>query len=199
VQNAIGRLALADLATTTIMTVNVSQATVDALDIWLETSPHQDGAVRTRLRRLVPAITGFAVGTLAGAVGIVSYSFAVMAVPIAVILALVWLLSRRRTDPPHPSRANLILLRNDDDGPTRGRGGAIFPHRADQPGDIGSMHLQRCGPTAELGIAAASRFARIRCFDGVHDIFQFDPPPPMRRSVSNRSGESLTIIVKNSR
>jgi hypothetical protein len=59
------------------------------------------------------------------------------------------------------------------------------------------MHVQRCRAAAELGIAAPSRLARIRGFDGVHDmVVQLGPPAPTMRSFTNRSGKSLTIAVE---
>lgn len=88
VQNAIGRLAIAHLAATTVMTVNVAQVTIDALDTWLGTAPQNGQASKARLRRMVPAILGFALGALAGAFGVAWHSFACMAVPIAVLFAL---------------------------------------------------------------------------------------------------------------
>ena len=92
VQNAIGRLAIAHLATTTVMTVNVAQATIDALDICLGTAPDQAKPAKARLWRMAPAIGSFALGALAGAFGFALYAFACIAVPILVLLALFALL-----------------------------------------------------------------------------------------------------------
>ncbi len=92
VQNAIGRLAIAHLATTTVMTVNVAQATIDALDIWLGTAPDHGKPARARLWRMAPAIGSFGIGALAGAFGFALYAFICAAVPILVLLALFALL-----------------------------------------------------------------------------------------------------------
>ncbi|QIB34657.1 YoaK family protein [Ancylobacter pratisalsi] len=92
VQNAIGRLSIAHLATTTVMTVNVAQATIDALDIWLGTAADQGKPARARLWRMAPAIGSFAVGALAGAFGFALFAFACVAVPIVALLALFALL-----------------------------------------------------------------------------------------------------------
>lgn len=88
VQNAIGRLAIAHLATTTVMTVNVAQATIDALDVLLGTAADQGKPARARLWRMVPPIGSFAVGALAGAFGFALFGFACVAVPIVVLLTL---------------------------------------------------------------------------------------------------------------
>lgn len=97
VQNAIGRLAIAHLATTTVMTVNVAQATIDALDFLLATTADQGNPARARLWRMVPAIGSFTVGALAGAFGFALFAFACVAVPIVVLLGLFALLGTGAT------------------------------------------------------------------------------------------------------
>jgi uncharacterized membrane protein YoaK (UPF0700 family) len=92
VQNAIGRLTIAHLATTTVMTVNVAQATIDALDIWLGTVADQGNPAKGRLWRMAPAIGSFALGALAGAFGFALFAFACIAMPILVLLTLFALL-----------------------------------------------------------------------------------------------------------
>ncbi|WP_197027194.1 DUF1275 family protein [Methylopila sp. 73B] len=96
VQNAIGRLAISHLAATTVMTVNVAQATIDALDIWLGAAPDHGRASRARLWRMAPAIGSFTVGAFAGAFGFALYGFACVAVPIFVLLALFALLGQQK-------------------------------------------------------------------------------------------------------
>lgn len=92
VQNAIGRLAIAHLVATTVMTVNVAQATIDTLDIWLGAAPDHGRPSRARLWRMAPAIGSFALGALTGAFGFVLYAFACVAIPILVLLVLFALL-----------------------------------------------------------------------------------------------------------
>ena len=92
VQNAIGRLAIAHLATTTVMTVNVAQVTIDALDIWLGAAADHGKPAKARLWRMAPAIGSFTLGAITGAFGFALYAFACVAVPIVVLLALFGLL-----------------------------------------------------------------------------------------------------------
>lgn len=91
-QNAIGRLGLPHLAATTVMTVNVTQAVIDLVD-WARGAVAPDGAARTRMRRMLPAVLAFAVGALAGAFGVAAWSFACLAIPIVALCALMVLLS----------------------------------------------------------------------------------------------------------
>lgn len=90
-QNAIGRLGLPHLAATTVMTVNVTQAVIDLVD-WARGAVAPDGAARTRMRRMLPAVLAFAVGALAGAFGVAAWSFACLLIPIVALCALMVLL-----------------------------------------------------------------------------------------------------------
>lgn len=94
VQNAIGRLAIAHLATTTVMTVNVAQLTIDALDICLGRAADLGKPAKARLWRMAPAIGSFAVGALAGAFGFALAAFACIAIPIVMLVALFALLRK---------------------------------------------------------------------------------------------------------
>ena len=86
VQNAVGRLALPHLAATTVMTVNVTQAVIDAVDLCRNRGAEQ---AATRLRRMLPAIVAFAVGALAGAFGVAAWSFWCLLVPVLALVGLV--------------------------------------------------------------------------------------------------------------
>ena len=88
VQNAIGRLSLGHLAPTTVMTVSVSQAVIDAMDLILKTSGNAAPA-RARLLRLLSAIATFAAGALCGAYGIAYLAFGCVALPIMVLIGLI--------------------------------------------------------------------------------------------------------------
>ncbi|KQP95509.1 YoaK family protein [Methylobacterium sp. Leaf117] len=90
VQNAIGRLGLAHLAATTVMTVNITQAVIDLVD-WARGAVPPDGPARGRLRRMVPAVLAFAIGALAGAFGVAAWSFGCLAIPIAALIGLMLL------------------------------------------------------------------------------------------------------------
>ncbi|MCJ2128247.1 YoaK family protein [Methylobacterium sp. E-045] len=87
VQNAIGRLSLGHLAPTTVMTVSVSQAVIDATDLALGTAGNP-AQTRARFLRVLPAIVAFAAGALCGAFGIAHLAFACITLPIVVLLVL---------------------------------------------------------------------------------------------------------------
>ncbi|AWN44415.1 YoaK family protein [Methylobacterium durans] len=93
VQNAIARLALAHLAATTVMTVNVTQAVIDAVDL-LRLGTGGAGAARGRIGRMLPAILAFAIGAIAGAFGVAHLSFACLALPILVLAILIPVVGR---------------------------------------------------------------------------------------------------------
>ena len=88
VQNAIGRLSLGHLAPTTVMTVSVSQAVIDATDLALRISGNP-AQTRARLLRVLPAIAAFAAGALFGAFGIAYLAFGCIALPIAILISLI--------------------------------------------------------------------------------------------------------------
>ncbi|KAB1076837.1 DUF1275 domain-containing protein [Methylobacterium soli] len=91
VQNAIARLSLAHLAATTVMTVNVTQAVIDAVDL-LRLGSRAGGpaaAARGRLGRMLPAVAAFALGAIAGAFGVAALSFGCLVLPIAVLAGLI--------------------------------------------------------------------------------------------------------------
>lgn len=87
-QNAVGRLSLGHLAPTTVMTVSVSQAVIDATDLALKTAGNP-AQTRARLLRVLPAIAAFAAGALCGAFGIAHLAFGCIALPITVLIALI--------------------------------------------------------------------------------------------------------------
>ncbi|WP_147047757.1 YoaK family protein [Methylobacterium gnaphalii] len=89
-QNAIGRLSLGHLAPTTVMTVSVSQAVIDATDLALKKAANP-AQTRARLTRVLPAIVAFAAGALCGAFGIAHLAFGSITLPIIVLIALIFL------------------------------------------------------------------------------------------------------------
>jgi len=88
VQNAIGRLGLPHLPATTVMTINVTQAVIDLVDL-ARGAVAPEGPARGRMRRMLPAVLAFAVGALAGAFGVAAWSFGCLAIPIVALGALV--------------------------------------------------------------------------------------------------------------
>ncbi|QGY00572.1 DUF1275 domain-containing protein [Methylobacterium mesophilicum SR1.6/6] len=88
VQNGIGRLCLGHLAPTTVMTVSVSQAVIDATDLTLGTAENFD-LTRTRFLSVLPAVAAFAAGALCGAFGIAHLAFGCVVLPLAVLSSLI--------------------------------------------------------------------------------------------------------------
>ncbi|AWN37490.1 YoaK family protein [Methylobacterium radiodurans] len=86
VQNALGRLCLPNLAATTVMTVNVTQAVIDAVDLALGRAA--DAGARARLRRIAPAVLAFACGALAGAFGVAYGAFWCALLPVLLLAGL---------------------------------------------------------------------------------------------------------------
>ncbi|MGX9981612.1 YoaK family protein [Methylobacterium fujisawaense] len=87
-QNAIGRLSLGHLAPTTVMTVSVSQAVIDATDLVMRTAADLD-QIRKRFLRVLPAIAAFAAGALCGAFGIAQLAFGCIFLPLGVLITLI--------------------------------------------------------------------------------------------------------------
>ena len=85
VQNAAARLVLASQAPTTVMTGNVTQLVIDAVDLARGAG---DDAIRERSAKYVGPIVSLALGAIGGAFGYVYFGFAALLLPIAVLLAL---------------------------------------------------------------------------------------------------------------
>ena len=89
IQNAVGRLHLAQLPASTVMTVNASQFAIDAVDVGLGrlTIDAREKA-RQRLRNIGIMMAAFACGALAGALGAMHLGFLVLLIPCVVLLLL---------------------------------------------------------------------------------------------------------------
>ncbi len=62
IQNAIHRTHMANTSPTTIMTGNTTQVMIDLADLLRPLAPAAAAAARARLRRMLPAVAGFALG-----------------------------------------------------------------------------------------------------------------------------------------
>jgi uncharacterized membrane protein YoaK (UPF0700 family) len=88
VQNAASRTVFASHSPTTVMTGNVTQLVIDAVDL-LGGGPEATlHPVRTRFRHFWPAVVAFAVGAACGAFGYKLTGFISLIVPIALVFAL---------------------------------------------------------------------------------------------------------------
>lgn len=87
IQNAVGRLVLAELAPTTIMTGNTTQIVIDIVEL---ASGHcsDDNAVRARLRKMIPALAAFAVGAVFGGFAYHGAGFWCVLLPVLLLVAL---------------------------------------------------------------------------------------------------------------
>jgi uncharacterized membrane protein YoaK (UPF0700 family) len=89
IQNAVGRLHLAQLPASTVMTVNAAQFAIDAVDVGLsrlESDAHRKA--RQRLQNVGRMITSFACGALSGAIGAMHLKFFVLLIPCLVLCLL---------------------------------------------------------------------------------------------------------------
>jgi uncharacterized membrane protein YoaK (UPF0700 family) len=87
IQNALSRTALADLGPTTIMTGNTTQIVIDLVDL-PTAGPEQAGPIRARLRKMLPAVAGFAAGAILGALAYAAISFWCVLLPALLLAAL---------------------------------------------------------------------------------------------------------------
>lgn len=91
IQNALMREVLVSAVPTTMMTGNITQLTIDAVQIFLpgkQSSEADVSKAKTRLLRIVPALLGFVVGAALGAYGIAHLSFWCILLPIAVVAVM---------------------------------------------------------------------------------------------------------------
>ncbi len=89
VQNAHPRLIPRASVPNTVMTGNVTQAILDALDILsASTSDSVRAAARARFKKMMPAITAFAIGAAAGAFGFRYAGFWALAAPVCALAGL---------------------------------------------------------------------------------------------------------------
>jgi len=95
VQNAVARLPLAHLVTTTVMTMNVTQAVIDTVDVCRKGRQGAEAAAK-RLARMAPAIVTFGIGAVAAPFALHFWSFPAIGIAIAV-LALVMVLPSGRS------------------------------------------------------------------------------------------------------
>jgi len=84
-QNAQGRLELSTLTPTTVMTGNVTQIVIDIVDLLLGHDAENAASARTRLRKMTPAVAGFAIGAISGAFAFHFIAFWALLVPVALL------------------------------------------------------------------------------------------------------------------
>lgn len=87
IQNGLMRLALPANAPSTVMTGNLTNATLDSLEYFLAEGEARHAA-RKKLARTVPVLSGFAVGAVAGGTSAALIHFWGLLLPCAVLLVL---------------------------------------------------------------------------------------------------------------
>jgi uncharacterized membrane protein YoaK (UPF0700 family) len=95
VQNAAARLALPALVPTTVMTGNVTQLVIDAVDALRPSSAESRAATLGRLKRFVPPILSFTFGAIFGAVAFAAASYWGLLLPLTVLAMLIVVDTRR--------------------------------------------------------------------------------------------------------
>jgi uncharacterized membrane protein YoaK (UPF0700 family) len=91
IQNVASRTVFASLAPSTVMTGNVTQTVMDAVEVALGADA---APAKTRLRKMLPPICGFAIGAIAGGLGFVRLGFWCLIAP---VLAILYVACRSRT------------------------------------------------------------------------------------------------------
>lgn len=94
IQNVASRTVFSAQAPTTVMTGNVTQTVMDAVEVayGADSAP-----AKARLKKMLPPVLGFAVGAIAGGFGFIKLGFVCLAVPLLAILYVTWASRRVRT------------------------------------------------------------------------------------------------------
>ena len=97
-QNAMMRIELASLPSTTVMTMNVTQSVIDVVTLLSQRAdPAKRDEARKRFAHMWPQILAFTVGAAAGASGFALAGFAALLVPSVLCVALGGLWQQART------------------------------------------------------------------------------------------------------
>lgn len=94
IQNVASRTVFAAHAPTTVMTGNVTQTVMDAVEVALGADA---APAKARLRKMLPPVCGFAVGAVAGGLGFVHAGFWCLLVPLLAVAGVAWLYRRGST------------------------------------------------------------------------------------------------------
>jgi uncharacterized membrane protein YoaK (UPF0700 family) len=93
-QNAASRGVFANLSPTTVMTGNVTQMTLDAVDLFTHYQPEQRSVLAARFAKMWPPVLWFAVGAAASALGTAWFGFICLLAPILALLVALLLTQR---------------------------------------------------------------------------------------------------------
>ncbi len=87
IQNVASRTIFAAHAPTTVMTGNVTQTVMDAVEVAFGADA---APARSRLRKMVPPVCGFAIGAIGGGLGFVHLGFWCLVAPLLAVLYVAW-------------------------------------------------------------------------------------------------------------
>ena len=96
IQNSLSRTAFSALSPTTVMTGNVTQLTIDAVDLLAGGEPGMRAKTLARFRKMALPVVGFALGAGAGGLGYLSFGFLATVLPMASVLVVILVLLPRR-------------------------------------------------------------------------------------------------------
>jgi uncharacterized membrane protein YoaK (UPF0700 family) len=95
VQNAASRIVFASLSPTTVMTGNVTQLTIDAIDLLTHRDSDAGATLVARMRKMAPPVIAFTVGAGTGGVSFVALGFWCLLVPIGAVAAVMAIRRKR--------------------------------------------------------------------------------------------------------
>jgi uncharacterized membrane protein YoaK (UPF0700 family) len=111
VQNARGRLLQVSGLPNTVMTGNVTQIVLDAIELIHRGTAGEHGQkVRDRLGSTLTATSSFAIGAICGAMAYVSFSFLAIALPVTMLMLLAWNNGLSKRADSHRGRHRLTIV-----------------------------------------------------------------------------------------
>lgn len=87
IQNVASRTVFAGHAPTTVMTGNVTQTVMDAVEVAYGADA---ASAKARLQKMLPPVLGFTIGAIAGGLGFATIGFWCLALPLSAILHVTW-------------------------------------------------------------------------------------------------------------
>ena len=92
IQNVASRTVFSGHAPTTVMTGNVTQTVMDAVEV---ASGADAAPAKARLKKMLPPVLGFGVGAIAGGFAFIKLGFVCLAIPLLAIVYVTWAVAKR--------------------------------------------------------------------------------------------------------
>lgn len=96
IQNSLSRTTFSTMSPTTVMTGNVTQLTIDAVDLLASSEPELRAKTVAQVRKFALPVIAFAIGAGVGGLGFWRFGFLAAALPMASVLAVILVLLSRR-------------------------------------------------------------------------------------------------------